>query len=217
MSYPPQQTWPGWTMIAPGTNPSFTLWLTGLHGVGKSTLAELIKKALTGRGYKVEIIDSKTLTYWLQRELHIKEEQQEDQSHTPGYDAFITYLCTILAHNGIITITTSVSPLRAARNFAREHIQNFIEIYLHCPHEQRIRRLRRRENLNKIGEHLYQRPQNAELSLDTSQEAPEYSALHIINYLEQQGYIAPLWEESTSKDEATDIVHARLLALGYLE
>jgi len=69
----------------------------------------------------VEIIDSKTLTYLAANANYIlkrsRKSRQGDQSHTPGYDAFITYLCTILAHNGIITITTSVSPLHAARSF----------------------------------------------------------------------------------------------------
>jgi adenylylsulfate kinase len=109
-------------MISANDGLGFTLWLTGLHGTGKSTLAALMKDTLTLRGYKIEIIDSSTLSYWLQRELHIDESIKGDRSHIPGYDAFVTYLCAILARNGVITITTSVSPYRVARDHAREHI-----------------------------------------------------------------------------------------------
>src|SRR4051794_2584498 len=76
MAQRPQQTWqqwPGWSMISASNYLGFTLWFTGLHGTGKSTLAALLQNALTLRGYKVEIIDSNTLSYWLQHELHIDE------------------------------------------------------------------------------------------------------------------------------------------------
>ncbi|HET7637633.1 MAG TPA: hypothetical protein VFK47_02740, partial [Ktedonobacteraceae bacterium] len=64
---------------------------------------------------------------------------------------------------------------------------------------------------------LYQVPLRAELSIDTSLEPPERSALRIIEYLEQRSYMAPLWEETDPADEEIANVQARLRALGYLE
>src|SRR5579859_6679961 len=122
--------WPGWSTISSGNDDSFTIWLTGLPGTGKSILAHLVKKALMARGYKVEIIDSQTLPHWLKHELHIEDDIREERGHVPGYDAFITYICALLARNGIITIT--VSPYQEARTNAREQIPHFIEVYLHC-------------------------------------------------------------------------------------
>ncbi len=170
------------------------------------------------RGYKVEIIDSQMLSYWLKRELHIEDDVWEDRSHTPGYDAFITHICTLLARNGIITITVSVSPDQIARIHAREQIQHFIEVYLHCPANLRQKRLQQQELIRGIAEHMYQPPERAELSIDTSLELPERSALHIIVYLEQYGHVAPLWEGTdTSGEEEIELVKAHLQALGYLE
>ena len=73
-------TWAGWSTISAYNSPSFTIWLTGLPGTGKTTLALFLKKALVTRGYNVEIIDSQTLSHWINLELQLKEELREDTS-----------------------------------------------------------------------------------------------------------------------------------------
>jgi adenylylsulfate kinase-like enzyme len=211
-------SWPGWSTISAGQNACFTLWFTGLHGTGKTTLAQLVQKALIARGYKVEIIDTQSLSHWLKNELHIDENIRVDSRNlTPSYDAFVTYICTLLARNGIITIASSVSPYHEARIHAREQISHFIEIYLHCPNEARLQRLHASERNTDIGEGIYQPPTTAEISLNTSLESPEHSALHILAYLEQYSYITPLWEKLEQEDEEIATIKARLQSLGYLE
>jgi adenylylsulfate kinase len=212
--------WPGWSTISADVenSPSPTVWLTGLAGVGKTMLAQLVKKSLLGRGYKAEIIDAQTLSYWLKQELHIDEEVLEHHIAS-SYDAFITYVCALLARNGVITITASISPDQGTRRHAREHITNFIEVYLHCPTEERNKRLHPQQmKHNSFDEQSYQPPLRPELSINTSTEPPERSALRIIAYLEQHGHIAPLWENSESEtDDELAKINARLQALGYLE
>lgn len=209
--------WPGWSTISASSDLSFTIWLTGLPGTGKTTLAHLVKNALIARGYSVEIIDAQALSHWLNRELQIREDSREDRSYTLGYDAFTTYICTLLARNGIICITTSVSPYQEARTFAREQIQHFVEVYLHCSSEHRRKRLEQLERTPSIAADLYQPPANPELSIDTSYELPERSALRIIRHLEQSAYIAPLWQDTDIENEEIAIIKARLQAMGYLE
>jgi adenylylsulfate kinase-like enzyme len=210
-------TWPGWSTISAKNGYSFTIWLTGLAGTDKTTLATLLKKALVARGYKVEIIDTQALTRWLHQELQINEAISEDSSHTMGYDAFVTYLCTLLARNGIICITTSVSPFSEARKYAREQIPQFIEVYLHCSTEQRQKRLAQLEDIPDISSDLYQAPTMPELSIETSEDFPERDALRVISYLEQHSYLAPLWENVDTEDEEVASIKARLQAMGYLE
>lgn len=217
----PEHFWntTGWSIISAQQSTGFTLWFTGLPGTGKTTLADLIYKALLFRGYKAEIINTQALARWLKQELHIDETILEDSSHTLGYDAFITYICTLLARNGVISITPAISPHREARAHAREHLPQFIEIYLYCSPEQRSNRQRAKEDISlaaTIATHLYQPPDSPELSIDTSKELPERSALRILDYLELHGHIAPLWEE-TETDEAIALIKARLQALGYLD
>ncbi len=210
--------WPGWSTISADPNACFTLWFTGLQGTGKTTLAQLLQKALIARGYKVEIIDAQSLSHWLKHELHIDEDIREDSRNlTPGYDAFVTYICTLLARNGIITIASSVSPYQATRIHAREQISHFIEIYLHCPNKKRLQRLQELKRITGIEENLYQPSPTAEISLDTGLEPAERGALHILAYLEQYGYITPLWEKLEQEDEEIATIKARLQSLGYLE
>ena len=210
-------SWPGWSTISANTDSSFTLWFTGLPGTGKTTLAQLVKKALIARGYKVEIIDTQSLSYWLHRELHIDAEKQESLSPSGGYDAFITYICSLLSRNGIITIAVSVSPHSEARLLARTKISHFIEVFAHCPEEERLKRLQHIAPPTSFPPQLYQPPDGAELNVDTGIELPERSTLRILGYLEQCGFIAPLWEEADMADEELNTVKTRLQSLGYLD
>lgn len=217
--HPLPPTWSGWSIISANQIPAFTLWCTGLPGTGKTTLAQLVKQALVARGYNVEIIDRYRLMSWLYQELHIEEDIADDYGHTPGYDAFISYICLLLTRNGVITITTGVSPYSVARNYAREQLQNFIEVYLTCNTVERYLRVTRLEHLPRMSEDFYQPPQHAELHIQTDRESAERSALRVIDYLEQHGYIVPRWEESgeEASDEEIETIKARLRALGYLE
>jgi adenylylsulfate kinase-like enzyme len=215
--YYSQDTWPGWSTISANNGNSFTIWLTGLPGTGKSTLAQLLKKALIARGFKIEIIDTQALTRWLHLELQINEEISTNSSHTLGYDAFITYICSLMARNGIISITSSVSPFSEARKYAREQIPKFIEVFIHCSTEQRHKRLEQLEDIPAITPDLYQEPITPELSIETSEDFPERNALQVISYLEQHSYLTPLWEDVDTGDEEVAIIKARLQAMGYLE
>src|SRR2546423_6081304 len=208
----------GWSTISAEKTTSFTIWLTGLPGSGKATLAQIVKQALIIRGYKVEIIDSQALSYWLKQELHIEDELEEERSHAPGYDAFVTYICMLLARNGIITIPVSVSPYQEARRHARQQIGHFVEVYVHCPAQLRYQRLQQQEVTADLPADIYQPPDKAEIVINTSLEPPERSALRILSYLEEHGYVAPRWEEHEFfSDEEAATVKARLQALGYLD
>lgn len=212
--------WSGWSTISAGNETSFSIWFSGLSGTGKSTLAQMVKMALLTRGYKTEIIDRQALPSWLKQELHIEEAIREDRSRTPAYDAFTTYICALLARNGIITITTSVSPFQETCAHAREQIQRFVEVYLYCAADLRRKRLEQQMPTPGKAKQTYQRPTGADLSIDTGLEPPERSALRIIAHLEQCGYVAPIWEDTGTPDdeeEEIELVKTRLQALGYLE
>lgn len=212
-----QDGWQGWSTISANEHACFTVWLTGLPGTGKTTLAGLVQQALTTRGHKVQLLTNRELSHWLQDELHVQESFEGDRSDLPGYDAFLTYLCYLLARNGIITITSSISPYLSARRYARAQINRFVEVYLYCTATTREKRIHQREPVESFPEQLYEVPTNPDLAIDTDQEEPERSALRIIERLEQQSYIAPICGEHDDEDPEIATIKARLEALGYLE
>lgn len=215
---PDKNNWEGWSTISPQPNPSFTLWFTGLPATGKTTLANLLKEALQQRGYIVEIINHQTLSNWLREELHIDEDFNEADYEALSYDLFVTYICTFFAQHGIVSIATSVSPFSDTRAYARGQIKNFYEVHLLCDNLQRLQRLRSREQHILNHSPYYQPPKKTDLRLDTSEEMPEQSALHILTHLERAGFIAPLWDDELEEEgEGMDAVKTRLYALGYLE
>lgn len=218
--------WPGWSTISASNQRGFTLWFTGLSASGKTTLAHLVKKVLLARGFKVEIIDPQAVSFWLKHAFPLDEARQAPPGNAPDLGAILTYICTLLARNEIITITTTVCPYRATRDRARSQIGHFLEIYLHCPEAQRARRLKQPGRATDALEHSYEPPLAPELNIDSGLEPPEICALRIISYLEQHGFVPPLWEETYAAhsgeellllDEEANLIKARLQSLGYLE
>lgn len=213
MSFHPKHIFDEWSTISAHDPPGFALWLTGQHGTGKSTQAKLLKSALKARGYKVEVIDNQTFSIGTQQELQIAGKQNEEQQHSPSYETFVIYLSAILIRSGIIAIIASISPYTQIRHYAKEQIGQFIEIDLHHPEGKQ--QLTPQEAAPPIMVKRYQTPRECELSLDIGNEPPERTALRILNYLEQQSYIVPIWEEARS-EEGIETLKARLSALGYL-
>ena len=223
----PQHTWhawPDWSMISANNHLSFTLWLTGLSGTGKNTLAQAVRRVLVARGYKVEIVDHHALSqhfpYIPNSQAQKLQEPKLSGKTLDDYDSLIIFLCAILARNGIIAITSSLMLDQQTHNHAHEHIQHLIQVHLRCLPAQRRARLLRLEDRTDSAEsyEFLDLPSPlAELNIETTSEIPERSALRIISYLEHNSYIAPLWETPDPEDEEIKSIKARLQSLGYLE
>lgn len=234
---PPHYTWNSWSdwsMISAHTFPGFTLWVTGLPGTGKRTLARSIRHVLIARGYKAEIVDALHLLRRPAPEsnTHIQHAQPAPicqlPERVPDDDALTIFLCGLLVRNGIIAITTSLQLEPHTRKHAHEQLPALIQVHLSCLYPQRQERLLRQETAisescgasQQAAQSFQSSPVSqalAELHIDTTSEILERSALRIITYLEHNGYIAPLWETPDDEDEEVCAIKARLQSLGYLE
>ena len=170
----------------------FVIWITGLPASGKSTIARILLKFFRERGKLVEMLDGDSVRPWLSPEAGFT---REDRTRHLRRVAYVSHL---LARNGVIVISSFVSPYKDVRRLARELIGDFVEVYVKCPLEVCIKRdpkgLYRRalageiKNMTGIDD-PYEEPENPEVVVDTSQMSPEECVDTILSRLKELGYL----------------------------
>src|SRR5215471_14158410 len=171
-----------------------TIWLTGLSGSGKSTIAHLLEQHLKERGVKVEILDGDVVRTHLSKGLGFSREDRDTNIKRIGF------VCGLLTRNGVICISAAIAPYREAREWARHEIKHFVEVYVKCPIE--VCRQRDVKGLYKLVDEgkiknftgvddPYEEPEHPELIVETDKETVEESIERIFARLEDLGYLEP--------------------------
>ena len=199
----------------------FTLWFTGLSGSGKTTLARGVEQKLRDRGLKVEVLDGDVIRTNLSKGLGFSKEDRDTNIRRIGF------VCKLLTRNGVAAIASAISPYREVRDYVRQDIGRFVEVYCRCPVDVLIERdvkgLYQKaldgaiENFTGISD-PYEEPLNPEVIVDTDREDPEESVAKIIAKLEELEYVpqAAGEDEGVYSEEEEKILEDRLRALGYL-
>lgn len=104
----------------------WTVWITGLPGSGKTTLASSVAEALTERGVDVRILDLAELRAFVTAGLW--SPLAEDVAHRA-----LVYAAKRLSASGTPVIVDATAPARAWRQLARQSIARFAEVQLICP------------------------------------------------------------------------------------
>lgn len=149
------------------------IWLTGLSGSGKSTVANALEKALHDAGQMTYILDGDNVRHGLNRDLGFSDADRVENIRR------VAEVAKLMLDAGLVVITAFISPFRGDREMARKLIGNddFFEIHISTPLEiceQRdpkglYRKARNGElpNLTGIGS-PYETPVSPELKIDTS-------------------------------------------------
>ena len=172
------------------THRGCAIWLTGLSGAGKSTIAEGLVTRLQALGAKVELLDGDIVRTNLSQGLGFSREDRDTNIRRIGFVA------ELLARNGVIVIVAAISPYRAAREDVKQRICNFVEIHVDCPIEVLTARdtkgLYKRALAGEIGNFTgisdpYEAPENPSVVVHSDRETVEESLAKIWRELESHG------------------------------
>ncbi len=160
----------------------FALWFTGMSGAGKSTVSERVYTTLREAGAKVEMLDGDVVRTNLSKGLGFSKEDRDTNIRRIGFVA------RLLSRTGVIAIVAAISPYRAVREEVRGTIENFIEVYVHCPievlAERDVKGLYKQALSGEIANFTgvsdpYEPPLAPEVTIDSSRETVDESVAKV--------------------------------------
>jgi bifunctional enzyme CysN/CysC len=170
------------------------LWMTGLSGSGKSTIANVVERELHALGARTYLLDGDNVRHGLNKDLGFTAADRVENIRRVGEVA------RLMVDAGLIVITAFISPFRSERRLARSMVDDreFVEIFVDTPLgvvEKRdpkglYRKARRGELKNFTGiDSPYEVPETPEIHIRTEELDAEASAAKIIAYLRDAGVL----------------------------
>ena len=170
----------------------FTIWLTGLSGAGRTTIAAILARELRARGRRVEVLDGDVVRTHLTAGLGFSRQDRDTNVRRVGW------VCHLLSRNDVVAIASVISPYRAVRDEIRAAIGRFVEVHVEAPlevlAERDVKGLYRRamagevENFTGVAD-PYEPPLRPEVTCHTDgRETPEQSAAKVLTKLDELGY-----------------------------
>jgi len=181
--------------LATSKTEGWVVWITGLPGSGKSTVAHLLNETLSKRGIQSQILSSDRVRKTLTPTPTYTEEERE-----MVYRA-ITLIAKILTENGLNVIIDATGNRKRYRDACRAQVNRFFEVYLKCPLEVCIEREESRKETfqaprdiyrkAKAGESTtvpgpgapYEPPESPEVTADAENQSPEEIVQAIVTKL----------------------------------
>ncbi len=171
------------------------LWLTGLSGAGKTTIAVAVAQELQRRNYPIELLDGDVVRTHLSQGLGFSKQDRDINVRRIGFVA------NLLSRNGIIAIVAAISPYREIREELKQTTTNFIEIYIDAPlavcESRDVKGLYAKAKAGQI-QHFtgisdpYEEPINPDIICQTDKFTIEQSVNQVLDYLERLGLILSL-------------------------
>ena len=167
------------------------VWLTGLSGAGKSTIANLVEKRLHALGRHTYLLDGDNVRHGLNKNLGFTDEDRVENIRR------VAEVAKLMVDAGLIVLTAFISPFQAERRMAREILQDgeFIEVFVDTPlavaEERDVKGLYAKARAGQLKNFTgidspYEAPETPELRIDTTAMTPVEAAERIVEWLEGQ-------------------------------
>ena len=171
------------------------IWLSGLSGSGKSTIANVLEKKLYENGFLSYLLDGDNIRVGLNNDLGFSDEDRKENIRR------IAEVSKLMIDAGIIVITAFISPFEEERDFAKKLVkkENYFLVHVDCSiekcEERDVKGLYKLAREGKLKEFTgisdpYENPSNAELVIDSSGIAPEKLVDKIYSYIKERGFIS---------------------------
>jgi adenylyl-sulfate kinase len=179
-----------------------TIWITGMSGAGKSTIARLLQERLRSLDHRVEVLDGDIVRTRLSKGLGFSKEDRDENIRRIGF------VCELLSRNGVIAIAAAISPYRATRDEVRSRIRDFVEVYVECPievlAERDVKGLYKKALAGTIQQFTgisdpYEPPLAPEVIVNSSRETPTESLEKIWTALAARGLVLGVGDSETEK------------------
>jgi len=164
------------------------VWLTGLSGSGKSTIANELEYQLNCLNKHTYLLDGDNIRLGINSDLGFSDKDRSENIRR------ISEIAKLFVDSGLIVITAFISPFQKDRNFARSLVEQneFIEVYLDTPlsvcQQRDPKKLYQKAKLNQIENFtgissIYETPNNAEIVLNTENTSVKECVKIILDYI----------------------------------
>ena len=170
-----------------------TLWLTGLSGSGKSTIAHALELRLMNMGQACYVLDGDNVRHGLNRDLGFSDTDREENIRR------VAEVAHLFNDAGMLVIASFISPTRNIRGVAREIIgDSFIEVFVDCDLEECENRdpkgLYKKARAGEIKQFTgisapYEEPDSPDIVVSTAHLSVDQAVDRLLGMLRQNGVI----------------------------
>jgi adenylyl-sulfate kinase len=176
-----------------------TLWLTGLSGSGKSTIANALtgKLSKNNQDFALEMLDGDEIREHLNKDLGFERKDRITNIQR------IAFLAGKISKHNVLVIVPVIAPYKEARELARTYSKNFLEVFIKASlekvEERDVKGLYQKARAGEIKNFTgisdpYEVPENPDLILNTEETNINDSVEKLLNKLIELGYVENLSE-----------------------
>ncbi|GGC74986.1 adenylyl-sulfate kinase [Thalassobacillus devorans] len=170
---------------------SLVIWLTGLSGAGKSTIANHVERELFNQGIHTYLLDGDNLRHGINNNLEFTPKDRAENIRR------ISEIGKLFVDAGIVVLVAAISPYRKDRDEARQRFKDntFIEVFVKCSVEECKKRdpkgLYKRALEGKINNFTgisqdYEEPLAPEVVIDTTEKSISDSVSHLVDFIQKR-------------------------------